>query len=85
MKVLIVDDEPQVRHALTSMLATESDMTVVAEVGNVEATIGLALLTSPDVVVMDARMGQTDGIQATNMLKTQGFEGSVLIYSADEQ
>ena len=67
------------------MLEVEDDIDVVGEASSAEEAVGQAALTAPDVILMDIRMDQTDGIEAINMLKADGFAGSVLIFSAYDQ
>ena len=85
MRVLVVDDEPQLRQVLRYMLEAEDDIDVVGEASSAEEALGQAASTSPNVILMDIRMGQTDGIQAISMLKADGFAGSVLVFSAYDQ
>lgn len=82
VKVLVVDDEPELRRVLRYMLEAEDDIDVVGEASSAEEALGQAASTFPDVILMDIHMGQTDGIQAIHMLKADGFVGSVLVFSA---
>ena len=65
IRVLVVDDDPLVRSALTLMLGGQADIDVVGEAGNGEAGLALVTELSPDVVLMDIRMPGTDGLRAT--------------------
>ena len=53
IKVLIVDDHAILRMGLSSLLATEKDMSVVGEAGNGETACRMALETRPDVIVIN--------------------------------
>ena len=66
--VLIVDDHPLVRAGLRGLLAATADLAVVAEAGDGESAIALALLHSPDVVLMDLSMPGIDGVETTRRL-----------------
>jgi DNA-binding NarL/FixJ family response regulator len=66
--VIIADDQPLMRAALRTCLAAEPDIEVVAEAVDGLETVALATRLRPDVVVMDIRMPNLDGIAATRQL-----------------
>ena len=75
IKVLLADDQGLVRSGFKLLLDTEDDITVVGEATNGIEAIEQAMVTAPDVVLMDIRMPQLDGIQATRrIVKTPGLE-----------
>lgn len=89
VKVLLVDDEGLVRSGFRLLLDIEDDITVVGEATNGLEAVEQALLTRPDVVLMDIRMPKVDGVQATaRIAATPGLEHvRVLIlttYDTDE-
>jgi len=63
--VLIADDQALVRAGFAMILAAQPDVTVVGEVADGAEAIRAARATSPDVVLMDIRMPNVDGIAAT--------------------
>jgi DNA-binding NarL/FixJ family response regulator len=63
--VLIVDDQPLIRGALRHLVEYEPDLRVVGECGDGRAAIETAIEVRPDVILMDVRMPDTDGITAT--------------------
>jgi DNA-binding NarL/FixJ family response regulator len=65
IRVLIADDHTLVRAGFRVLIETEDDMTVVGEAATGAETIRLARTTRPDVVLMDVRMPDVDGIEAT--------------------
>lgn len=65
IRVLLADDQALVRGALAALLALESDIEVVAEVGRGDEVVGAAVATAPDVCVLDIEMPGMDGIEAT--------------------
>jgi DNA-binding NarL/FixJ family response regulator len=75
VKVLLVDDEGLVRSGFRMLLDTEDGITVVGEATNGNEAIKEALRCRPDVVLMDIRMPQVDGITATaRIAATRGLE-----------
>lgn len=65
IRVLLVDDDPLVRAALSHFLGREPDMIVVAEAEDGRDALDQVGRHGPDVVVMDVRMPRMDGIDAT--------------------
>jgi len=71
IRILLVDDHPVVRHGLRGMLDAEPDLSVVGEAGSGDAGVTLAAAVRPDIVLMDLRMPDGDGVSATErILKT---------------
>lgn len=66
--VLLVDDHPVVREGLRGMIDAEPDLTVVGEAGSGNEAVALAETLCPDVVLMDLRMPDGDGVQATERI-----------------
>jgi DNA-binding NarL/FixJ family response regulator len=65
IRILLVDDHPVVRHGLRGMLDAEPDLTVVGEASSAEGALTRANETTPDIVLMDLRMPEGDGVEAT--------------------
>jgi len=65
IRVLVVDDHPVVRTGLVGMLADEPGIEVCAEGSSGVEAIALARALAPDVVLMDLRMPDGDGVSAT--------------------
>ena len=68
IKVLLVDDDDLVRIGLRAILDAQPDITVVGEAADGSEVVPLVRSLRPDVVAMDVRMPQVDGIQATRTL-----------------
>ena len=68
IRVLVVDDQQMVRAGFALILASESDIEVVGEASNGDQAVRLARSIEPDVVLMDIRMPELDGIEATRRL-----------------
>ena len=67
-RVLLVDDHPVVREGLRGMIDAEPDLTVVGEAGSGAEAITLAESLCPDVILMDLRMPDVDGVTATERI-----------------
>jgi DNA-binding NarL/FixJ family response regulator len=72
IRVLLVDDETNVRKGLRMQLALEPDIAVVGEAQDGCAALDLIAALNPDVVLMDVRMGGMDGLEATRCLRDVG-------------
>ena len=82
IKVLIADDHAVVRAGLATLLGTEDDIEVVAQAKNGNEAISKALETHPDVVIMDLRMPETDGAEATVELQRRLPSAKVLVLTS---
>jgi DNA-binding NarL/FixJ family response regulator len=72
IRVLIADDQELVRAGFRMILEVQDDIEVVAEAGDGAAAVEAARTLDPDVVLMDVRMPDTDGIEATRRLAAAG-------------
>jgi DNA-binding NarL/FixJ family response regulator len=68
LRLVLVDDDVLVRSGLRVLLESEPDLTVVGDAGTGREALDVAARTDPDVVVMDVRMPDMDGIAATTAL-----------------
>jgi DNA-binding NarL/FixJ family response regulator len=68
VRVLIVDDQPLVRAGFRMIIDSEDDLTIVGEAENGLAAVEQARRLRPDVVLMDIRMPELDGVEATRRL-----------------
>lgn len=81
VRVLIVDDTPQVRRDLHQFLELSGEMEVVAEAADGQEAVDLAAELSPDVIVMDLEMPGMDGFEATCQIKARRPSPRIVILS----
>ncbi len=79
IKVVVTDDQDLVREGLRMMLEAEEGIDVVGEAGNGKEALDAARRLDPDVVLMDVRMPELDGIEATARLVASGGRARVLV------
>jgi len=77
--VLLVDDQPLLRAGFRMVIESQDDLTVVGEAGEGAEAVRLAAELDPDVVLMDVRMPEMDGIEATLQIVAAGGRPRVLI------
>ncbi|MYU16301.1 response regulator, partial [Streptomyces sp. SID8361] len=68
IKVIIVDDQAMVRAGFAALLAAQSDIDVVGEAPDGREGVAVSRRTHPDVVLMDVRMPEMDGLEAARKL-----------------
>jgi DNA-binding NarL/FixJ family response regulator len=86
-RVLIVDDDPLVRSALSLMLGGQPDVEVVGEAGDGQEGVERARALRPDVILMDIRMPVLNGLDATRQLHARPDPPRVIVlttFDADD-
>ena len=78
IRVLIADDQPLVRDGLAAIIGADPELEVVGEATNGRQAVRLVQQLQPDVVLMDVRMPELDGIEATRAI-VRGASASVRI------
>jgi len=84
-RVLIVDDDGLMRAGIAAVLSSDPTIDVVGEAATGREAVEQALRLEPDVVLMDVRMPDLDGIAATRELTTKAPGARVLILTTFEQ
>ncbi|MEA2363411.1 MAG: hypothetical protein QOD71_2556 [Thermoleophilaceae bacterium] len=79
IRVVIADDQDLVREGLRMMLEAEGDIGVVGEAGNGLLALDAARAHDPDVLLMDVRMPELDGLEATERLVDSNARTRVLM------
>ncbi|HEX6349126.1 MAG TPA: response regulator transcription factor [Candidatus Dormibacteraeota bacterium] len=79
---MVVDDHEVVRDGVRALLESAADLSVVAEAGTVREAVLLAAQERPDVVVMDVRLADGSGIEATREIRARRPETQVLMLTS---
>ncbi len=79
---MLVDDHEVVRDGVKALIESNDDLTVVAEAGSVKEAIAQAERTKPDVVVMDVRLADGSGIEATREIRARLEKTQVLMLTS---
>ena len=79
IRLLIADDHPVVRTGMQGMLADQTDFEVVGEATTGVEAVALTAQLRPDVVLMDLRMPEMDGVTATAQIKERQPDTHILV------
>ena len=81
LRILIVDDLQHARRSLKALLATKFQLVDTCEAVNGIEAIRCVEECKPDIVLMDIRMPEMDGIEATRIIKTKIAQVPVIVWS----
>jgi DNA-binding NarL/FixJ family response regulator len=79
IRVLVVDDQELVRQGLSGLLATQPDLQIVGEAATGQRAIEQVEALHPDIVLMDIRMPEMDGVRATREICQRFSDAKVLV------
>ncbi|MGM0653208.1 MAG: response regulator [Bacillota bacterium] len=79
IKIVIADDQRLMREGLKTILDIEEDMEVCGTAANGIEAVELCREINPDIVLMDIRMPQLDGVQATGMINAENLAVKVIV------
>jgi DNA-binding NarL/FixJ family response regulator len=79
IRVLLVDDQALVRSGFRMILESKEDLEVIGEAADGREAVELAAVTTPDVILMDVRMPELDGVEATRRILAAGSTARIVI------
>jgi DNA-binding NarL/FixJ family response regulator len=88
IRILAVDDHPVIRRGIAAIIATQPDMTLVAEASNGREAIQQFRAHRPDITLMDLQMPEMSGLDALNAIHGEFPEARVIVlttYAGDVQ
>lgn len=83
-RLVIADDHALLRSGLKSMLEGEPDLEIVGEAANGREAIEVCRRLRPDLILMDVRMPEMDGLAATRVIKEEHPLTSVIVVTMEE-
>ena len=84
-RILLVDDHPIVRFALTHIVSQESDLVVCGEASNASEALAAIAACKPEIVLVDVSLGQPNGLELTQTIRLTNPNLPVLVLSMHEE
>ncbi|MCL5951193.1 MAG: response regulator transcription factor [Chloroflexi bacterium] len=81
LRILVVDDQPRARQSLKALVLTWLHLAEVTEAGTGVEAVQQAEQFRPHIVIMDARMPELGGVEATRLIKAKWPETHVIVLS----
>lgn len=88
IRIMIADDHPIVRLGLTTLIESQADMKVIAQAGSGKEAVELYRKNRPDIVLMDLRMRQLNGVEAIAEIRKDFPDAKVIVltsYQGEEE
>jgi two-component system LytT family response regulator len=85
IKVIIVDDEPEARELLITLLADYPNIIVTAQSGSVDEALGYITANPPDIVFLDIHMPKKNGFDLTNAMRNLKIQSHIIFVTAYDQ
>ncbi len=82
MKVLLVDDHPMVRKGLASILSCEDNVEEIREASSIKEAEGLLSRYSPDVAIIDLRLGKEDGLEVVGLARRKSLSTKFIVLTS---
>ena len=82
--VVIVDDHSLVREGLQSLLSQFSDIRVTGEAGTIAEAVEVIGDVEPDLVLLDLRLGEEEGVEVARQLRASGSDVTILMLSVHD-
>ncbi|WP_108667886.1 response regulator [Euzebya rosea] len=82
--VVIVDDHSLVREGLQSLLSQFSDIRVAGEAGTIAEAVEVINEVEPDLVLLDLRLGEEEGVEVARQLRANGSDVTILMLSVHD-
>lgn len=82
--VVIVDDHSLVREGLQSLLSQFSDIRVTGEAGTIAEAVEVINEVEPDLVLLDLRLGEEEGVEVARQLRANGSDVTILMLSVHD-
>jgi DNA-binding NarL/FixJ family response regulator len=85
IRVLVVDDHPVLRAGLEAVLRAEPGFVCVGTAGDGHELVAMLRRTRPDIVLLDWRLGDEDGVTLCGMLRAEAAPPEVVLYTANSE
>ncbi len=84
IRVMLVDDHALCRSGLTELLENRGETTVVGATGDHNLVVPMLREREPELLVLDLRLGSTDGLKVLRQIRSEGFETPVVILTMSD-